>query len=149
MCTLGEHAVLPTFGRVGLHDPDPAQRLTQASSDLGVDLSAFPEQRAQLLERGRHGGAEDGQYRDGVQGQRPIEPEQHTERYEGGEDASGQLHESGADQVPNALRIRHDARDQDTALRGVEEPDRQPRHMRLDGLAHFCDRPLRGDTQDL
>ena len=40
---LREHQLFALFGRVGLHDPDPAERLVQAARHLRVDLAAFAE----------------------------------------------------------------------------------------------------------
>ena len=61
----------------------------------------------------------------------------------------GQLHEAGADQVPDAFGVGHDPRDQDAALGRVEVADRQAHHVRLDVLAHVGDRALRGDAENL
>ena len=66
-----------------------------------------------------------------------------------GDDAADQLHEAVADQVPDALGVVHDARDQHAGLGRVEVADRQPRDVLLDGAAHVGDRPLRGDAQHL
>ena len=49
-----------------------------------------------------------------------------------GDDAADQLHQAGADQVPDAFGVGHDARDQDAGLGRVEVADRQPHDVRLD-----------------
>jgi hypothetical protein len=46
---LREHDLLALLGGVGLDDADAAERLVQPAGDLGVDLAALAEQRAQLL----------------------------------------------------------------------------------------------------
>ena len=60
-----------------------------------------------------------------------------------------ELHEAGADQVPDAFGVGHDARDQDAGLRRVEVADRQPRDVRLDPAPHVGDRALRGHAEHL
>ena len=65
------------------------------------------------------------------------------------QDRAGQLHEAGADEIPDAFRVGHDARNQDAALRRVEVPDRQAHDVRFDVLAHVGDGALRGDAENL
>ena len=65
------------------------------------------------------------------------------------DDAAGELHEAGADEVPDAFGVGHDARDQHAGLGRVEVADRQPRDVRLDAPPHVGDRALRGDAEDL
>ena len=48
--------------------------------------------------------------------QTPVEPHQHDEGDEGAEHAADHLHETGADEIPDALCVGHDARDQLAAL---------------------------------
>ena len=146
---LGEDDLLALLGGVGLDDPDAAERLGEAAGDFGVDLAALAEQRPQRAERERHPAAEDAEddQRDG--GQPPVQPEQHAHAEHGGDEAADELHEAGADQVPDAFGVGHDARDQDAGLRGIEVADRQPHHVRLHALAHVGDGALRGDAEDL
>jgi hypothetical protein len=59
------------------------------------------------------------------------------------------LHETGANQVPDALGIVHDARDQHPSLRRIEIADGQVHDARLHPFAHVGDRALRGDSEDL
>ena len=66
-----------------------------------------------------------------------------------GDEAADELDEAGADEVPDALGVAHDARDEHAGLRGVEVAHRQPHHVRLDALAHVGDRALRRDAQNL
>ena len=79
----------------------------------------------------------------------PVQIEQHGKAENRGDEAARELDEPGADEVPNALRVAHDARDQDAGLRGVEVADGQPHDVRLHALAHVGDRALRSDTEDL
>ena len=116
VCAGGEGALLPALGGIGLDDAHPAQRLGEPSGELGIELAALAEQRADALEGERHDGAEDGEDGDVDEGEPPVEVEQHGERAERGDHAAGELHEPGADQVPDALGVVHDARDQDAAL---------------------------------
>ena len=71
------------------------------------------------------------------------------ERDDRGEHRAGQLHQAGADEIPDAFGVGHDARDQDAGLGRVEVADRQAHHVRLDVLAHLGDRALRGDAEHL
>src|SRR5437667_7705520 len=54
-------------------------RFGQPAGDLGVDLAALPEQRAQARERDRHPAAEHAEEHQRVEGQLPVErSEEHT-----------------------------------------------------------------------
>ena len=79
----------------------------------------------------------------------PVQPEQHAEPDHRGDEAADQLHQAGADQVPDALGVAHDARHQHAGLRRVEVAHRQAHDVRLHALAHVGDRALRGDAEDL
>ena len=81
--------------------------------------------------------------------QPPVQVEQDAERDDGRQDRAGQLHQAGADQVPDAFGVGHDARDEDAGLGRVEVADRQAHDVRFDVLAHVGDRALRGDAQHL
>ena len=81
--------------------------------------------------------------------QLPVQVEEDAERDDRGEDRAGQLHQAGADQIPDAFGVGHDPRDQDAGLGRVEVADRQPHDVRLDVLAHLGDRALRGDAEHL
>ena len=66
-----------------------------------------------------------------------------------GDEAANELHEAGADEIPDAFGVGHDARDQHAGLRRIEVANRQVHHARLHALAHVGDRALRGDAEDL
>ena len=55
----------------------------------------------------------------------------------------------GADEVADAFRVVHDARDEHAGLRRVEVADRQAHHVLLDPAPHVGDGLLRGDAEDL
>ena len=80
--------------------------------------------------------------------QQPVQVEQMPSAIRR-DDAAGELDEAGADQVPDAFGVVHDAGDQDAGLRRVEIAHRQPRDVRLDPPAHVGDRALRGDAEHL
>ena len=82
-------------------------------------------------------------------GQLPVQVDEDAERDGRGQNRAGQLHQAGADEIPDALGVGHDPRDQDAALGRVEVADRQAHHVRLDVLAHVGDRALRGDAENL
>ena len=63
--------------------------------------------------------------------------------------AAHELHQTGADQIPDALGVAHDARDQHAGLRRIEVANRQVHDLRLHALAHVGDRALRGHAEDL
>ena len=79
----------------------------------------------------------------------PVQPEQHADAEHGGHEAADELDEAGADQIPDAFGVAHDARDEHAGLRGVEVADRQAHDVRLDALAHVGDGALRRDAEDL
>ena len=146
---LGEDDLLALLGGVGLDDADAAERLGEAAGDFGVDLAAFAEQRPERPERVGHPAAEDAEHDQRDRREPPVQPEQHAHAEDGRDQATGELHESGADEVPDAVGVRHDARDEDAGLGGVEVAHRQPHHVRLHALAHVGDGALRRDAEDL
>jgi hypothetical protein len=109
----------------------------------------FAEERAQSLEGDRHGAAEHRERDEGRQRQPPVQVEQNAERDDRGDDAADELHEAGADEVPDAFGVAHDARNQDAGLRRVEISDRQARDVRLDAAAHVGDGALGGHAEHL
>ena len=149
MRALGEDDLFAFLRRVGFDDAHAAERLGEPAGDLRVDLAALAEERAQLLERHRHAAAEDAEDQDRDGGQLPVDVDQDDEGDDRGDHRSGQLDDTGADEVPDAFRVGHDPRDEDAGFRRVEVADRQPHHVRLDVLAHFHDGALAGDAEDL
>ena len=147
--TFGEDQLFALLGGVRLDDADAAERFGEAAGDLGVDLPALAEQRPQPIEGRRHPAAEQAEDDDGHERQLPVQVQQDAERQQGSDDRSGELHEPGADEVPDAFRVGHDARNQDAALRRVEVPNRQAHHVRLDVLAHLGDGALRRHAEHL
>ena len=149
-CTpLREDQLLALLRRVGLDDADAAERLVQPAGHFRVDLAALAEERPEPLERQRHRAAEGGERDDGDRRQAPVQIEEIRERGNGGDDAADELDETDADQVPDAFRVGHDARDQNAGLRRIEVADRQPRDVRLDPPPHVGDGALRGHAEHL
>ncbi len=68
---------------------------------------------------------------------------------DGGDEAADKLHQPGADQIPDAFGVGHDARHQHAGLGGIEVADRQAQDVRLHALAHVGDRALRRHAEDL
>ena len=50
----------------------------------------------------------------------PVQIEQDGQRDDRRDDAADELHQAGADEVPDAFGVVHDARDQDAGLGRVE-----------------------------
>ena len=149
MCAFRENQLLAFLRRVSLDDPDAAKRFAEASRHFRIDLAALAEEWAKAFECRRHADAERGEDHDGHGGQAPVQIEKDADRHDGGQDRTGQLYETRPNEIADALGVRHDARNQDAALRRVEVTDRQPHDVRFDVLAHVGDGPLRGDAQDL
>jgi hypothetical protein len=149
MGALREDNLLALLRRVGLDDPDAAERFGQSPRDLGVDLAAFTEQRPQSLEGVGHPAAEGGKHDERDHRQLPVQPEQDAETKDRGQESPCKLHEPCADKVPDPFRIAHDARDQHAGLRRIEVANGQMNDMRLNALAHVGDGALRGDAEDL
>ena len=61
----------------------------------------------------------------------------------------GELHQAGTDEVADAFRVAHHARDQDAGLRLVEVAHRQVRDVLVDGAPHLGDGRLRRDAEEL
>ena len=85
---LGEDELLALLRRVGLDDPDAAERFGEPAGDLRVDLAALAEERPQALERRRHAAAEGAEHEDRDSGQLPVQIEEDDERHHGGQNAS-------------------------------------------------------------
>ena len=146
---LGEDQILAALGGVGLDDAHATQGLVQATGHFGRDLTAFAEQRPQHVEGVAERATKEREDEDGDQREMPIEIQQDAECADGGDDAPRELHEAGAHQVANALRIVHDARDEHAGLRFVEVAHRQAHDMFFDAAPHVGDRLLRGHAQNL
>ena len=116
---------------------------------LRVDLAALAEQRTQPLERQRHRAAEHRQRHERGQRQAPVQIEEIRERGDRGHDAAGELHEPGADEVPDPFGVVHDPRQQLTRLGRIEVADRQARDVLLDVTPHVGDRALGRDAEHL
>ncbi len=149
MHAFGEHDLLALLGGIRFDDANAAKRLREPPGDLGVDLAPLAEDRPQLLEGVPHHPAEGPENDERDERELPAQIEQHGEREHGGDETAGQLHESRAHQVTDAVRVGHDARDEDAGLRGVEVADRQMRYVLVDGSAHLRNRALGGDPEHL
>ncbi len=79
----------------------------------------------------------------------PVEPEQHAERDRRRHEPAQQLHDAGADQVPDPFGVGHDPGDQHPGLGRVEVAHRQAQQVLLHRLSQVGDRPLRRDAHDL
>ena len=146
---LREHEIFAALGGVGLDDADAAEGLIEASRQIGGEFPSLPEQRPQRLERVAHRAAEGREHDGDRQCQPPIEVDEDAERDDGREHAARELHEARADEIANAVRVVHHARDQHARLRRVEEPHGQPHDVRFDATAHVGDRLLGRDAKDL
>ena len=144
-----EDLLLAIFRDVGLDHAHAAERLRKAAGHLRLDLAALPEDRPQALEGIGHPAAEEHEHDERDGGQAPVEPEQHPEREAALDEPAGQLHEAGADEVPDAFGVVHDARDELARLRRVEVAHRKAHHVVVDVLAHLGDGALGRHAEDL
>ena len=76
---------------------------------------------------------------DGHQG---ADSEQDDQRDTRGEQSAGKVDQPGSDQVAHAFYVAHNARDQDAALGGIMECDRQAPDVGLHLLPKFRDQAL-------
>src|SRR6266403_4656006 len=93
------------LGGVGLDDANTAERFGQAASEGRGYLTSLAEQRSQPGESKRQSRAESPEHQNCDRGQTPVEPEQNTESYGRGDKTANQLHQAGADQIPNAFGV--------------------------------------------
>ncbi len=63
--------------------------------------------------------------------------------------AADQLHQAGANQIAQPIRVVHDARNEHAGLGRIEVTHRQPHDVRLHALAHLGDCALRRDAENL
>ena len=149
MRALGKDNLFAFFGRVALDHANAAERFGQPAGDLGVDLAPLAKQRPQLAEGVRHAAAEQTQHDDGDDRQLPVEIKENADSDDRREDTADQLHEPGPHQVPDALGIAHDARQQHAGLRRIEVADWQPHDVRLDPFPHVSNGALRRHAEYL
>jgi len=128
---------------------DYSQKEDEVRALLGVDASAIAEQRTQARKGECHHSAERKEDEDRDRSKPPVQVEEHAQSNDRSEDSSSQLNESRANQVPDALRVGHDARNQHAGLRRIEIRDRQVKNVGLDVLTHIGYRALRGNAHDL
>ena len=128
---LREHAALARLGVVALHHAHAAQRLGQPSGHLGLDLAALAEDRPERAEGPAQHEAEDRERAQGDEGHDRADAQHDREREDRGQQPAQELDQAGADQVPHALHVAHDARHQLPGLVGVVVGDRQPADVRL------------------
>ena len=130
------------FGVIALDDAHAGERFGQASGDLGVDLAALAENRADLAERLAQPEREhdDEEQRDA--GQQRADSQQDDQREHRSQHAADEIHQAGADQVAHAFHVAHDARDQRAGLVGVVVGHGQPADVLLHFAAQLGDQPL-------
>ena len=139
---------LALLGAVGLHHADSGERLGEPPHDLRGDLRPLAVEGADQVERVHDESGEGPQEHQGHGGEPPVQPEQHPEGEEGREDASRELDETRAQDVPDPLGVRHDPRDEAAAAGRVEEGDGQVQDLGLQLAPDLQDRPVGGDAQD-
>ena len=144
-----EVPLLTGLHAVGLHHPDAAQGLGEATGHLSVDLAALPKYRSQGGEGVGHGGAERKQEDQDGEGELPVQIEQHADRQQRGQGAPHELDDAGTDQVADPLGVGHDPRNEHPALGVVEVAGRQPRDLLLNAFAHLHDGLLGSHTHHL
>ena len=65
-----------------------------------------------------------------------------------GHDAAYELDQARAHQIPDALGVGHDARDQHAGLGRIKVGDGQPGHVLFHAAAHLGNRSLGGDAEN-
>ena len=128
---------------VALHDAHAGERFGKAARHLGVDFPALAENRPDHPEGAIERSRERGEYNQGQNGQRNADMKKDDQGKERREDAAGELHETGPNQVPQALDVAHDAGDKHARLRRVVIGHGEPPHVFLDLPAQLGDEPLR------
>ena len=146
---LREDQRLAPLRAIRLDDPDSGEGLGQPAGDFGVDLRALAEERPQRPERIGEDQAEEREDREGDERQLGAEVEEDSEGEQGRQKAPHELHEARADEVANALGIRHDPGEEHARLRLVEEGHPQAADVGLDRPPHLRDGALRGLAEDL
>jgi len=143
-----EDQILAPLGDVRLQHADAAERFVEPSGDarelpapLAVDRAKPPE---------REGDAETDRREEQQHDARdaPVDPEQDTECRRRRDERTEQLHEAGAEQVPDPVRVAHDARAEHAGLRRVERLDGEAEHVRRELAAHVGHGALRGGAED-
>ena len=82
-------------------------------------------------------------------GHHRADAEEDDHRDAGGEQAADQVDQSGAEQVPHAFHVGHDARDQGAGLIGIVERNRKMRDVRLHFFPKFRNQALGRFRQQL
>ena len=142
MRPLGEHQGFPLLGLVGLDHPHPGERLGEPAGDLGVDLRALAEERAQGPEGVLHDEGKERQHAERDQGELGIEVKEETEGEDGGDHPSHHLDEAGAHEVADPLGVVHHAGEERARLGLLEIAHRETADVLLHLPAHLGDRAL-------
>src|SRR5881296_1331856 len=119
-----------------------SKRFRQASGDLGVDLSALTENRANRFECLAKNQAEDQKKAERQKCECRIDPDEKSKRNDSGEQPADEVDESGSNEIANSFYIRHDSRNQGSGLVRVVISDGQPSDMLLYFDPHLGDQPL-------
>ena len=146
---LGEDQVLALLGGVGLDDPDAAERLVQAAGDLGLILprSRNSGRRRWNATPSRRRTPPSTRIVTTVRSQ--LDRGGYAEREHGGDDAAGELHEPGADEVADAFGVVHDRARSARRSASCRSSGPAAASRALDAAPHVGDRALRGDAEDL
>ena len=144
-----KHFFLPLFRVVTLDHANAAKRFGESPGDFRIDLGPRPENRpnggeglVQPQAENQHDGNGHGRHRH-------TDAQKNHQRDDRRHQASDELHESRADQVPDALDVAHDPGNQDARLVGVVKRHRQAPDVRLHLQAKLRNHPLRGFRQQL
>src|SRR3954454_3179802 len=125
------------FGRVCLDHADSTKRFAEAPRQLRIQLTAISKQRSKTSKGPCEDSTEDGKYRQSDSRHLPVDPQEHSEADECGNQSTSQLHEACSDEITNSFRIGHHPRDQLSDFGRIVVAHRKPQHMRMHSLSHF------------
>ena len=124
---------------------DAAQRFGEPAGDFSVDFAALAENGANCLECALQGQPEADHHSDGDAGHQGADAKQENQRNYRREQTADEFDQPGADEIPHALDVRHDARHELAGFVRVEESHGKAADMLLDFLPQFRDHLLAFD----
>src|SRR5579859_4173734 len=144
-----EHALLMLLRVIALHHAHAAKRFGQPPGNFRINFGPcskdWPNRRESLVEKQ----PENNQHPKRHNRHHRIDVKQNAESKHRGHYSADKFHQAGPDQIPHALHVAHNPRNQRPGLVRVVKAHRQPPNVRLHLLPQIGNHSLRRFRQQL
>ena len=144
-----EDFLFPFLGVVALDDAHAAERFGEPAGDFGIEFWPRAIHGPDFFERLAEPEPEDQDSDEGGHRHRDAHAKQVGEGDDRRHDAADKIHQTRADEIPDAFDVAHDSRDEDSGFVRIVEGHRQTADVRLHLDAQFGDHSLRGFREQL